>query len=281
MIRAVIVRAIRDHGGEAVGPRPGRDEVIRGGLRGGIGRTRIVARLFDERAVLAERAVNFVGRDMQETEGVALTAAQRLPMGAGRLQHRESAHDVCLDEGVAARDRAVDVTLGGEMDHLVRMKSRERLGHGAPIANVDLGEAVVRRVADRRQGLQISGVGERVDIEHRGALGDQMPAHGRADESGPAGHEHFSLHEVSWVQSDCPRSASCSCSSTHGGANWTVSRRLDALRITRMSRAQHAASDARHSGSLQAVYATRAFRCRGGNWPGAGRASDSPRWLCA
>ena len=64
-----------------------------------------------------------------------------------------------------------------------------------PVANVDLGEAIVRRVVDRRQRLQIAGIGERVEIEHRGAVGHQAPAHGRADESRASGHKHFALHE--------------------------------------------------------------------------------------
>ena len=94
-----------------------------------------------------------------------------------------------------ACDRAIDVALGGQMDDMVRSKGLERLGDRSPVANVDLGEAIVRRVVDRRQRLQIAGIGERVEIEHRGAVGHQAPAHGRADKSRAAGHKHFALHE--------------------------------------------------------------------------------------
>ena len=81
------------------------------------------------------------------------------------------------------------------MNHLVGSEGLERLGHGAPVANVDLGEAVVGRIVDRRQGLQVSGIGQRVDVEHRGAFADQAPANRRADEPCAAGHKHFALHE--------------------------------------------------------------------------------------
>ena len=87
------------------------------------------------------------------------------------------------------------MAFGGQMDHLVGRERLERLVDRAPVANVDLGEAVVRRVVDRRQGLQVSGVGERVEVEHLGALADQAPAHRRADEPRAAGHKHFSLHQ--------------------------------------------------------------------------------------
>ena len=185
--------------GKAVGARPGRDQVIGGGLRGRIRRTWIVGRLLDECAILAERAVNFVGRHMQEAEAVPPRLRQRPPIGSRRLQQGKRADNVGLDESVPGHDRAVDVTFGGEMDHLVGSEIRERLSHGAPVANVDLGETIVGRIVDRRKRLQVPGVGERVDVEHRSALGDQAPAQSRADEPCAAGHKHFALHEVSRV----------------------------------------------------------------------------------
>ena len=94
-----------------------------------------------------------------------------------------------------AGDRAVDMAFRGEMDHMVGSEALERLGHGAPVADVDPGEAVVRRIVDRRQRLQVSRIGQRVDVEHRGALADQAPAHRRADETRAAGHKHFALHQ--------------------------------------------------------------------------------------
>ena len=133
---------------------------------------------------------------MQEAERVAPRPRQRLPVGARRLEHRERADDVGLDERVAAGDRAIDVALGRQMDHVVGRETLERLGHRAPVADVDPGEAIVRRIVDRSQRLQIAGVGERVDIEHVDAGADEMPAHRRADESRAAGHEHLALHGV-------------------------------------------------------------------------------------
>ena len=87
------------------------------------------------------------------------------------------------------------MALGGEMDHMVGREGLERFRNRPPVADVDLGEAVVRRIADRGQRLQIAGIGQRVEVEHRGALGDQAPADGRADESRAAGHKHFALHQ--------------------------------------------------------------------------------------
>ena len=87
------------------------------------------------------------------------------------------------------------MTLGRQMDDLIRSERLERLGDRSPVANVDLGETIVRRIVDHGKGLQIAGVGERVQVEHRGAFGDQAPAYGRADESRAARDNHFPLHD--------------------------------------------------------------------------------------
>ena len=64
------------------------------------------------------------------------------------------------------------------MDDLIGGERLERLGDRSSVANVDLGEAVVRRIVDHGQGLQVAGVGERVEVERRGAVSHQKPAHG-------------------------------------------------------------------------------------------------------
>jgi hypothetical protein len=56
---------------------------------------------------------------MQETERVPPLRRQRLPIGSRRLQHRERADDIGLDERIAGHDRAIDVTLSGQMDDLI------------------------------------------------------------------------------------------------------------------------------------------------------------------
>jgi len=48
----------------------GADQVVGGRFAGGIGRARIVGGCLLKRAGFAERAVNFVGADVQEAAGV-------------------------------------------------------------------------------------------------------------------------------------------------------------------------------------------------------------------
>ena len=87
------------------------------------------------------------------------------------------------------------MAFGRQMDDVIGSERLERLGDRSPVTNVDLGEAIVRRIVDHRKRLQIARVGERVEVEHCGAFGHQTPAYSRADESRASCHNHFSLHE--------------------------------------------------------------------------------------
>ena len=69
MQRPVVIRAIRGEDGETVGVVIGADEVVTGGLAGGIRAIRLVGICLSKRRIIrSERAVNLVGGYMQEAE---------------------------------------------------------------------------------------------------------------------------------------------------------------------------------------------------------------------
>ena len=67
LIRAVIVRAARDDHFLPKGSVASEREQVGAGFARGIGRTRIERRLLGEFPGRAERAINFIGRDLNET----------------------------------------------------------------------------------------------------------------------------------------------------------------------------------------------------------------------
>ena len=134
---------------------------------------------------------------MQEAEGVALRRRQPEPVGPRRLQHGEGPDDVGLDEGAAAGDRAVDVAFGGQVDDVIGRETGERLVDRPPVADVDPGEAVVRRIVDRGEELEIAGVCQGVEVQDVDAGPDQMTADCGTDESRSPGDQHFARHDVS------------------------------------------------------------------------------------
>ena len=71
-------------------------------------------------AVAIKRAVDFVRRDMQEPERLA-SLASTAPVPQRLLQQRERADDVGANELGRTVDRAVDVALGREVEHRLRL----------------------------------------------------------------------------------------------------------------------------------------------------------------
>ena len=68
--------------------------MVGGGLGGRVGRGGIVGRRLAEGAVGPERAVDLVGGDVQEAEGLRALARQAHPIGARRLEQAVGAEHV-------------------------------------------------------------------------------------------------------------------------------------------------------------------------------------------
>ena len=190
LVRAVVVRAVRDEGRQPEGVLVRPDQVVRAGLGGGVGRVRCVRGLFREEAVRAQRAVHLVGRDVEEAEGARLRVVELRVVLARRVEELEGAHDVGLDERLGAVDRAVHVALGGEVQDGVGPVVADHLLHRRPIRDVRLDEVEAVAPGAVREALEVARVGELVDDHHVGRGLVQDHAHQvRADEAGPSGDD--------------------------------------------------------------------------------------------
>ena len=190
MIGSVVVRAVRDHDGKAVGPVPGLGEMVGGRLGRGIGRAGVVGGGLGEVAVRPQRSVHLVGRDVHHAEGLGRVRLEPGEIGARRLEQGERPDDIGVEEDVRARNRPVHVALRREVDDPVRPMLGEDPGHGPGVADVHLFEAVQGTVCNRGQRLQIGRVGELVD--HDGLVSEiqhEVAANRRPDEAGPAGDQ--------------------------------------------------------------------------------------------
>ena len=108
MVGAVVVRAVRRQGGETVGVLEGPNEVVAGGLGGGVGAVRREGRGLRKGGVVRpESSVNFIGRDMEETKPGAAGLGEGFPIMARGIQETERAGDIRLHEGLGRIDRAV------------------------------------------------------------------------------------------------------------------------------------------------------------------------------
>ena len=176
---AVVVGAVRDRRADAEAAHPGADEVVGAGLRGGVGRGRVVGGVLGEalRVVELEVAVDLVGRDVVEALVV-------LPH---RLEDRVGAQDVGPDERARVVERVVVVRLRGVVDdRVVRRHQRVDDVLVGDVADDEL-HAVLGQPGQR---LLAGGVGQLV--EHRDpevGVVDEVVHEVRADEPRAAGHE--------------------------------------------------------------------------------------------
>ena len=141
----------------------------------------------------ASEAVDLVGGDVQEAEGVSLGLGQCGPVGAGGLQQRVGAFDVGAHEGAGAVDGAVDMALGGEVHDGARAVLGQQAVDQGAVADVAMHEDVACVAAQALEVAQVAGVGERIEVEHglAAGLGAGQPVEHEvaADEAGAAGDE--------------------------------------------------------------------------------------------
>ena len=91
-----------------------------------------------------------------EPETLGLFCVQASPVGERRLEHREGADDVRLDEGCGTVDRTIHMALRREMHDGVRFEVGERAVDGLAVADVGAHERIVRAGRDRRKRIQDS-----------------------------------------------------------------------------------------------------------------------------
>ena len=177
---------------QPVGPRVRAHQVIAGGLRRRIRARRIVARFFREQALVPERAVHFVGADVMKEPAFVR------PARSTRLEQIEGAIDVRAHEFARPGDAAIDVALGREMDHELRIAALEETLDGAKVGDVDALELVVGRTAKPAEVRKVCGVGQLVSVDE---MVLRMPRNHqieevRADEAGAARDQdhHYDLY---------------------------------------------------------------------------------------
>jgi hypothetical protein len=102
----------------------GTDQMVGGGLGGGIESARSVGRMFVEGWVdaLLHRAENLVGRDVVEAEAL-LVIRERRVIAPNGLQESEGSHEVARTV-----DRAIDMAFDGEMHDRIRLVGGKDFG---------------------------------------------------------------------------------------------------------------------------------------------------------
>jgi len=118
------------------------------------------------------------------------------PVGASGLEQDGGAANVGIDEIEGTIDGAIDVALRGEVHHGVHGVPAEEVADERRVADValDKGVSVAERVGDSALAGQVTGVGQRVEIDdpQLGIAGQRDPEEVAPDEAGAAGDQHGS-----------------------------------------------------------------------------------------
>ncbi len=171
---AVVVGAVGDDGGEAVGVDPGADEVIAGGLGGSVGAVGCEGSFFVEGGISGgEGAVDLVGGDVEEAEAVFRCAGEGCVVLARGLEEGERSVDVGAEEGLGAVDGAIDVALCGEVHDSAGLVLCEEARDERGVTDITLNEGVVRVVVNGGEVGWVAGVGELVEIDDGTAAGGE------------------------------------------------------------------------------------------------------------
>ena len=220
LIRAVVVAAVGDHGGQSVGVVEGPHEVVAGRLGRAVGAVRLVFEVLREEAVAVsevvlsgaglraegrldargmgqlEGAIDLVGGDVVEPFPLVFLG-QGLPIEFRGLQQAERAHDVGLGEGERVLDAAIDMGFRREVDDAIDLLVLHQLVDAVEVADVHPDELVVGFVLDILQIGQVAGVGQLVQVDDSviGVFVHEEANNMAADEAGAAGDDEGS-HRV-------------------------------------------------------------------------------------
>ncbi|MOA30968.1 hypothetical protein D3C78_1520960 [compost metagenome] len=141
---------------------------------------------------------------MQEAEGGLLRRAESAPVTPHRLEQMERPDDIGLDEVLRSVDRAVDVRFRREVDHGPRPVLSQQTIHQRPVADIAMHEGMARVPFQAGEILQVAGVGQLVEADHRFVMAGEPVQHEvGADEAGAAGYEdgHGCVACVAWRRS--------------------------------------------------------------------------------
>ena len=184
VVRAVRVRAAGDDGIDAVRRDVAPDEQLAGRLGRGVRRSRREPVVLG-RPPLVDRAVDLVGRDLQE--------ARRAGRDPARLEQDVDADHPGREERLRIEDRAIDVRFGREVED--RIRGRDEWRDDRRVGDVAADEGIPGRhlgvVADGGQVRLVAGIGQLVEDRDPGPVtaGKHVPHVARPDETGATGDE--------------------------------------------------------------------------------------------
>ncbi|SSH70698.1 Uncharacterised protein [Klebsiella pneumoniae] len=139
-------------------------------------------------------AVHLIGGDVVEAESLLLLLPKAGPVVTGRLQQSEGADHVGLDEGCRAINGTVHMAFCRQVHHDIRAELAELGRHGSSIRDISLGKRVAFAPGHRRQGFEVTGVGQAVQhVDFIPGIFNDMTNYSRADKACTTGDKNLHI----------------------------------------------------------------------------------------
>ena len=168
-----------------------RDEA---GLARRIGRVGGVRGCFVEEPLGPEGAIDLVGRNVEETEGLLFRLVKLCKEMAGNLEELEGTNDIGADELPRAVDRAIDMAFGGKIHHRRRLGLLKELADIVAFSNISLDKTVTGALSNIGQALETTSIGQLIENNDlRLGMVEDVANEVGTDEAGPSGDDH-ALH---------------------------------------------------------------------------------------
>ncbi|MNZ16353.1 hypothetical protein D3C78_333260 [compost metagenome] len=136
--------------------------------------------------------IHLIGGDMVEAEGRLARLVQTIPVSASRFQQHIGADDIGLDKVSRTSDGAVNMALGGQVHHRIRLVQGKHPIQFGTVADIHRLKRITLTCRYIGQRFQIPSIGEFIKVDN-GILGitDDMAHYGRADKACTTGNENF------------------------------------------------------------------------------------------
>jgi len=106
---------------------------------------------------------------VQKPERILMPVRKHLPIVTNRFKQSQGANHIGLDECARTVDRAIHMAFGGEIQHCIGLVLLQQARDQGAIADIALHENMVVVTLQRCQRVQVSRIGQGVQIDHTNA----------------------------------------------------------------------------------------------------------------
>ena len=145
---------------------PCADKVVGRGLASRVWRSRIVRSILVEQPGLSKTSIHLICGNVKKSESRFSLSIQVCPITIGAREKAIRANNVRVDEFRRPINRPINVRFCCEVKYIVRLEPLKQIVDFRLVADIYPFEVVARGILQIRQRINISGIGQFVQVHH-------------------------------------------------------------------------------------------------------------------